>query len=54
MLHVQEPVSPDQVDIGLKHSGGPSDALADAQHAHTPQGESKKKKMAKCCCCAIM
>ncbi|DBB09085.1 TPA: hypothetical protein ACH3X3_007700 [Trebouxia sp. C0006] len=52
-LHVQEPVSLDQVDIGLKQSGGPSDALADAQHAHTPQGESKKK-MAKCCCCAIM
>lgn len=51
---MQEPVSLDQVDIGLKQSGGPSDTLADAQHVHTPQGESKQKKMAKCCCCAIM
>ncbi|DBA97262.1 hypothetical protein WJX77_001152 [Trebouxia sp. C0004] len=50
--HVQEPVSPNQVDIGLKQSGGLSDALADAQHA--PQGELKQKKMAKCCCCVIM
>ncbi|DBA70494.1 TPA: hypothetical protein ACH3X2_011897 [Trebouxia sp. C0005] len=53
-LHVQEPVSPDQVDIGLKQSGGPSDILADAQHAQTPEAESKQKKMAKCCCCVIM
>ncbi len=48
---MQEPVSPDHVDIGMKQPGGPSDVLADAQHA---QGESKQKKMAKCCCCVIM
>ena len=53
-LHAAEPVSPDQVEVGLKQSGAVSDVLADAQHAQTPQGESKQKKMAKCCCCVIM
>ena len=54
-LSAQQPVSPDQIDIGVKPPGESADGQAGAQHAQTPQEEQKqKKKMAKCCCCVIM
>lgn len=53
-LSAQQPVSPDQIDIGVKPPGRSADGQADAQNAESPQEEQKQKKMAKCCCCIIM
>lgn len=53
---VQEPVSPDQVDIGLNSAGGPGNAHADQQQGSQPQQPDDEfvKKKAKYCCCIIM
>jgi len=50
-MSAQEPVSANQVDIGL--TGGAGDTQA-ATPLQAPQEEQKQKKFAKCCCCVIM